>query len=53
LRGKDPHAAERRTFLERTRKLREYLAGRAGQGGAEDQEAPSEQSEREPQAEPP
>ncbi len=29
LRGKDPHAAERRLFLERTRALREHLAGRA------------------------
>jgi hypothetical protein len=48
LRGKDPFAAERRTFLERTRKLREYLAGRGGQ----DEEAPTEPTERELQVEP-
>jgi hypothetical protein len=29
LTGKDPHAAERRTFVERTRALREYLRARA------------------------
>ncbi|HEY6879695.1 MAG TPA: hypothetical protein VI299_16825 [Polyangiales bacterium] len=33
LRGKDPHAAERRLFLERTRALREHLAGRASAQG--------------------
>ncbi|HEX5659687.1 MAG TPA: hypothetical protein VFX59_20970 [Polyangiales bacterium] len=32
-RGKDPFAAERRQFLERTRALREYLAGRAAEAG--------------------
>lgn len=34
IRGKDPHAAERRQFLERTRALREYLADRAAGRGA-------------------
>lgn len=47
LRGKDPHAAERRQFLERTRALREYLAGRAAERGAPDTEP------KEPSLEPP
>jgi hypothetical protein len=50
--GKDPHAAERRTFLERTHKLRKYLAERAGLRGAQDEEAPTEPTEREPRDEP-
>lgn len=50
IRGKDPHAAERRTFLERTRALREYLSGRAAQPGALE---PAESADgAEPQADP-
>jgi hypothetical protein len=54
LRGKDPFAAERRLFLERTRELREYLARRAATGSAPPEDESSVDAEPpEPQLEPP
>jgi hypothetical protein len=51
IRGKDPHAAERQLFLERTRTLREYLAGRANERGTPP-ERRVDASPKEPQPEP-
>jgi hypothetical protein len=50
LLGKDPFAAERRTFLARTRKLREYLARHAGQDEDEPTELPQPAKPAEPEA---
>jgi hypothetical protein len=50
--GKDPFAAERRRFLERTRALREYLAGRADARGTPTDDESSTEAEPEPQLEP-
>jgi hypothetical protein len=52
IRGKDPYAAERRLFLERTRALREYLSGRAAERGTTLEDERSEDTV-EPQLEPP
>ena len=52
LRGEDPFAAERRTFLERTRELREHLARRAVQHGASDADLAEPEPEPEPKLEP-
>jgi hypothetical protein len=54
IRGKDPFAAERLLFLERTRALREHLAGRAAERGAPTVDESSAGEEAlEPQLEPP
>lgn len=53
IRGKDPFAAERRLFLERTRALREYLSGRAAERGVPSENESSHDVEPEPQSEPP
>lgn len=52
IRGKDPHAAERRTFLERTRALREYLSGRAPQPETTEPAESRDELDSEPQLEP-
>jgi hypothetical protein len=53
VRGKDPFAAERRLFLERTRALREYLSGRAAERGVPTEDESSQDVESEPLSEPP
>lgn len=52
IRGKDPHAAERRLFLERTRALREYLAGRPAERGTPPERSVDTEP-KEPPLEPP
>ncbi|MEY4510402.1 MAG: hypothetical protein RLZZ450_2524 [Pseudomonadota bacterium] len=52
IRGKDPFAVERRTFLERTRALREYLSGRAAARGTPEPDESADEVEPEPLLEP-